>query len=117
MLLVLQWHIKVANWSLYWDYHQSCVRLEIGAGIWAVRTTDAVTTGEVICYNVIVRLRSLPMLVKTLEAAQRPVTCEEGSFTLRKASWTENCTNPPGSPYICWMHCTLCSNENKELHL
>jgi len=37
--------------SLYWDSHQMCIRLQIGAGICAVPTADAVVTGEVSCHN------------------------------------------------------------------
>ena len=38
------------NGSLYWDSHQSCIRLQIGVGICAVLTAEAVTTGEVDTY-------------------------------------------------------------------
>ena len=34
-------------------FHQSCIRLQIGSIICAIPTTDAVATGEDICYNFI----------------------------------------------------------------
>ena len=52
--------------------------------VFAVHTADAVATGEVNCYNVIVRLRSLPRFAETTRqgycsAEQRPLACEDGS--------------------------------------
>ena len=49
-----------ANGLSCWDSQQSCRHLQIGAGICAVPTGDAVATGEVNCYSLVVRLRSLP---------------------------------------------------------
>ena len=44
----------------YWDSHQSCISLQITAGICTVRTADAVATCQVsCCNNCIVRLCSL----------------------------------------------------------
>ena len=34
------------NGSLYWDSHQSCVRLQIRAGVCAVPMADAVVTAK-----------------------------------------------------------------------
>ena len=42
------------NGSLYWESHQSCIRLQIGAGIYVVPTADAVATGDVSCHNCII---------------------------------------------------------------
>ena len=36
---------------LDWDSHQSCIRLQTGAGFCTVLTADAVATGEVNLYN------------------------------------------------------------------
>ena len=69
------------NGSLYWTFHQSCIRLQIGAGICAVPTADAVVTGEVSCYNCIVRLRSVPNCREAISqgnVAQPPLACEDG---------------------------------------
>ena len=52
--------------SLYRESHQSCICLQIGAGIYAVPTADAVATGEVNCINYVVELRSLPRFAETI---------------------------------------------------
>ena len=78
------WPFLGRNWSLYWDSHQSGIRLHIGAGIYAVHTADTVATGEVNCNNILVRLRSLPRFAEaiiqgTCSAAQRPLAREDGT--------------------------------------
>ena len=50
----------------YRDSLQSCIRLQIGAGICAVPAADAVVTGEVIFYNCVVQLRLLPCFTETI---------------------------------------------------
>jgi len=42
----------------------SCIHLQIGVGIGAFPTADAVATGKVNCYNFIGRLRPLPLFVE-----------------------------------------------------
>jgi len=51
-----------ATFRALMNSHPSYIHLQIGAGICAVRTADAVATGEVSCYYCIVRLRSNPGL-------------------------------------------------------
>ena len=48
------------NGSLYWDSHKKKSRIcrHTRAGICTVSTASAVVTGEVNCYNVIVRRRT-----------------------------------------------------------
>ena len=41
------YNVYGGNVSLYWDSHQSGIRLQIGTGICAVPTACAVATGEV----------------------------------------------------------------------
>ena len=60
------------KYGSYRDSHQSCIRLQIGAGICAVLTADAVATGEVNFYNFIVQLRSLPQFVATISSRTTP---------------------------------------------
>jgi len=54
------------NVSLNWHSNQSCIRVQIGAGICAVLTADAIATGEVNCHSFIVRLHSLPWFAETI---------------------------------------------------
>jgi len=56
--------------------------LKTGAGIYAVPTVDTVATGEVICYNFIVTLCSLPQFAEMLSqgycsAEQQPPAHED----------------------------------------
>ena len=48
--------------SIYWDSHQSCIRLQIRADICTVLTACAVATSEVNCYNCIVDSAQSPAL-------------------------------------------------------
>ena len=71
------------NESLYWDSNQSSIRLQIGTGTCAVRTADAVATGDVNCHDFISRLCLLPWFAETISqgycsAAQTPLASEDG---------------------------------------
>jgi len=67
MISATRCHVQGVNGSLYWDSHQSYIRLQIfGAGISSVPMSDAVATGEVNCYNCLVRFRSLPSFADTI---------------------------------------------------
>ena len=53
--------------NLYWDYHPVMyIRLQIRVDICVATQADAVTNGDVNCYNCVVRLRSLPRFTETL---------------------------------------------------
>jgi len=54
------------NGSLYRYFHQSRICLQFGVGIHAVPTADAGATGEVSCYNFIVRLLSVALFAETV---------------------------------------------------
>ena len=54
--------------SLYWDV-STCggsVHLQIGEGICAVPTADAIATGEVNCSNCILQLHTLPWFAEAI---------------------------------------------------
>ena len=59
------------NGSLYWDCHQSCVRLQLYVGIRVVPTADAVVTREEYCYNCIVRLCSILSFPEMISVEKR----------------------------------------------
>ena len=98
-LLVFHTMFRIGcDWLIiHWD-DQSCIRLQIEAGICAVPTADAVATGEVYCYNCIFQLRSSPRFAETIShgyssAAQRPLTlivCPHSSKTFRSRCGDDN---------------------------
>ena len=88
---------------VYYNYFGILTILQIGTGICAVPTADAVATGEINCYYFIVRLRSFSWFADMVSqgycnTAQRSLACEGVShffyitfIPLTSRHWIQSC--------------------------
>ena len=96
---------------LYWESFQTGNRLQIGAGMCAVPTRDAVPTGEVKSFTFIVRLRALPRFAKTMSqgyssAAQQILACGDPLWrlTVIRLAWCISVVLYWVVPAQCWIY-------------